>query len=85
MISYFCKLCGRLDEEGITGHATARCKPLGMVANKAVVVNKPVKVVANKRTKDRHKNKEARLAYARALMRKKRAAEKEKRGNLRPH
>lgn len=80
MIPCACKVCGRLDEEGITGHATNRCTPLGMVANKPVVVNKakPKVVVVNKRTGDRHKNKESRLEYARNLMRKRRAEAKEK-------
>lgn len=78
MIPYACKVCGRFDEEGIIGHATTRCAPLGMVANKRVVVNKakPKVVVANKRTADRHKNKESRLEYARNLMRKRRAEAK---------
>lgn len=81
MIPYACKVCGRLDEEGITGHATNRCKPLGKivkaVANKAANTDKPV---ANKRGV--YKNKEKRLEYMRELMRKKREA---KRANLRPH
>jgi hypothetical protein len=48
-----------------------KCVVHKLVAN--VVVNKP-KVVANKdRKKDRHKNKAARLEYARNLMRKRRA------------
>lgn len=83
MIPYACKVCGRFDEEGIIGHATSRCKPLGMVANKvgatlAKVANRE-NSVANKqrpRTADRHKNKESRLEYARNLMRKRRAEAK---------
>lgn len=78
LASYYCKTCGALDEQGIDGHATSRCK--GSVVN--VVVNKPVvvvnKSVVRKRTKDRHKNKEARLAYAREYMRRYRATKETK-------
>ena len=83
---YFCKDCNQLDEQGISGHHT-RCHVVAN--SKKVVANNVEKVVAQvaapetslgssvpvrkPRTKDRHTDKEARLVYARNLMRKRRA------------
>jgi hypothetical protein len=70
MMDYYCKECGTLDPIGIAGHHV-RCKP---VANTApVVANEVVAKVANKHGV--YKDKEARLAYMRELMRKRRQRE----------
>jgi hypothetical protein len=76
---FYCRICQQLDPEGIEGHQ-ARCRPGRAVVNKEgtvanVVANKTLLVdnkVANRKS-DRHKDKEARLVYARELMRRRRA------------
>lgn len=70
-MEYFCKVCGGVDLEGISGHHT-RC-PLPQK-----VANKKTELVANTVVANKHgvyKDKEARLAYMKELMRKRRAVQ----------
>lgn len=71
--AYYCKVCGKLDIEGIDGHATLRCKPVHKVAHSEHISSQPSEQMVTQKVLKRaaygSKDKEARKAYRREWMR----------------